>query len=77
MGAASLPGALSWMVGACTQAWLRSLLAAAPATALPACPPCWVGHSPATCPLPQVFAPLARLLGLYAIKEELEELSFK
>lgn len=25
----------------------------------------------------QVFAPLARLLGLYAIKEELEELSFK
>lgn len=27
--------------------------------------------------LPQVFAPLARLLGLYSIKEELEELSFK
>ena len=25
----------------------------------------------------QVFAPLARLLGLYTIKEELEELSFK
>lgn len=25
----------------------------------------------------QVFAPLARLLGLYSIKEELEELSFK
>jgi (p)ppGpp synthase/HD superfamily hydrolase len=27
--------------------------------------------------LVQVFAPLARLLGLYSIKEELEELSFK
>ena len=26
---------------------------------------------------PQVFAPLARLLGLYSIKEELEALSFK
>jgi (p)ppGpp synthase/HD superfamily hydrolase len=25
----------------------------------------------------QVFAPLARLLGLYSIKEELEELSFR
>ena len=25
----------------------------------------------------QIFAPLARLLGLYSIKEELEELSFK
>ena len=25
----------------------------------------------------QVFAPLARLLGLYSIKEELEALSFK
>lgn len=28
-------------------------------------------------PLEQVFAPLARLLGLYSIKEELEELSFR
>jgi hypothetical protein len=27
--------------------------------------------------LVQIFAPLARLLGLYSIKEELEELSFK
>lgn len=25
----------------------------------------------------QIFAPLARLLGLYSIKEELEELAFK
>ena len=25
----------------------------------------------------QVFAPLARLLGLYSIKEELEELAFR
>lgn len=29
------------------------------------------------CDCAQVFAPLARLLGLYSIKEELEELSFK
>ena len=27
--------------------------------------------------LPQVFAPLARLLGLYSIKEELEALAFQ
>ena len=33
------------------------------------------GASRAWCP--QVFAPLARLLGLYSIKEELEALSFK
>lgn len=32
---------------------------------------------PAARGAPQVFAPLARLLGLYSIKEELEALSFK
>ena len=36
------------------------------------CTPC----DPAP-PCLQIFAPLARLLGLYSIKEELEELSFK
>ena len=68
-------GALGWSAPALSRTSSTPptpLWSIPPLTRHPDAPP-----SPRTPPRAQVFAPLARLLGLYSIKEELEELSFK